>query len=104
MNFLEADTLLKVAIIFLFGLGLFCMLSGRNLIKIIIGIEILAKAVQLSLITAGYMRGNTAIGQTLMITAIVIDAVVVAVALSLAINIHKHHKSLSVESIRRLRW
>jgi NADH:ubiquinone oxidoreductase subunit K len=87
----------------LFLLGLYCVLSKRNLIKIVIGIEVMNKAVILNFITAGYYQNNLSIAQAIVVTVILIDAVVVAVLFALIVNVFRHNKSIFAEDVARLK-
>ena len=60
--------------------GLYCILVTRNLMRVIIGLELLTKAVTLLIIVAGYVTGHIALAQSLVITLIIIEVVVIAVA------------------------
>uniref|UniRef100_A0A7V0Z5S4 NADH-quinone oxidoreductase subunit K n=1 Tax=candidate division WOR-3 bacterium TaxID=2052148 RepID=A0A7V0Z5S4_UNCW3 len=83
--------------------GLYCLLSMRNLIKLLIGIEIIAKGVLLALISASSARGSILTGQSLAITFIVVEVSVVAVALALVINLFRHTGSLDVKKLTKLK-
>ncbi|HAD82737.1 MAG: hypothetical protein A2509_05245 [Candidatus Edwardsbacteria bacterium RIFOXYD12_FULL_50_11] len=87
----------------LFFIGLYCLLTSRNMIKLLIGLEIMAKSAVLSFITAGYARGETFFSQSLVITFIVIEVSIVAVALALVINAYKNTGNLDVRSLTRLK-
>ncbi len=92
------------AVFILVAIGLYCIFTKENLIKLVIGIEILAKAALLSFVTAGYYQGDTATAQALVVTAILVEVVVTALMLSLIVNAHRHTGSASVRALRRLRW
>ncbi len=87
----------------LFLIGLYCLLSMRNLIKLLIGIEVIAKGVTLALISASMVKGFILTGQSLVITFIVIEVCVVAVALALIINVYRHTGSLDVKKLTKLK-
>jgi multisubunit Na+/H+ antiporter MnhC subunit len=87
----------------LFFIGLFALLTSRNMIKLLIGLEIMAKSVVLSFITAGYVRGETFFSQSLVITFIVIEVSLMAVALALVINAHRNTGGLDIRSLARLK-
>lgn len=93
-----------VAVAVLFFLGLACLVSMRNMIKLIIGVEIVAKGVTLALITSGFAKGNPNLTQAIFITFIVIEVVIVAIALAIIINIYKHTNSLDIRRLTKLRW
>lgn len=86
------------------GLGILCLITGKNMLKMIIGIEIMVQAVILSLVNGGYLNGNLMLGQSMAITVIAIDVVVVAVGLSLIVLTHKIYGATEVETITRLKF
>ena len=92
-----------VLIIALLGIGIYCLLSRRNLIQLIIGIEIIAKAICLSFILAGHLQGNEQIAQAIVITIIVIEAITAAVVMSLIVAAYRRTGSLNLRDFRRLR-
>jgi NADH:ubiquinone oxidoreductase subunit K len=87
----------------LFFIGVYCLLSSRNIIKLLIGLEIMAKSVVLSFITAGYFRSDTFYAQSLVITFIVIEVSIVAVGLALVINAYRNTGSLDIHKLSRLK-
>lgn len=97
MELVDSQIDIFMAAILLF-LGLWCIISKTNLIKIIIGIEIMAKGALLSFIASG---GGSI--QSVVIIVIAIDAIVAAVALSVAVNAWRHNKSLDISNMRKLR-
>ncbi|MCX5778530.1 MAG: NADH-quinone oxidoreductase subunit K [Elusimicrobia bacterium] len=84
-------------------IGVYCIVVTHNLIRVLIGVEILTKAVTLLLIIAGYVTNNTAFAQSLIITLIVVEAVVVATAAGVILNVFKNNNSLHVRNIKHLR-
>jgi NADH:ubiquinone oxidoreductase subunit K len=84
------------AVMILF-LGMYCVLTKKNLIKSVIGISIMVKAASLSFLASG---GTTA--QVAVVLIIVVDAIVAAVILSLAVNVYRRTGSLNVEELRKL--
>jgi NADH:ubiquinone oxidoreductase subunit K len=87
---IELYLIFAVAILFL---GLYCILTKKSIIKSVIGISIMIKGGSLSFLTAG---GPTA--QVAVVLIIVIDAIVAAVLLSMAVNVYKHTGSLDLEA------
>ena len=61
-------------VVLLFVIGIYCVLLTYNLIRALIGLEILVKAVTLLLVVAGYVSGREALAQSLVITLIVITS------------------------------
>ena len=83
--------------------GLYCLVVTRSLIRAIIGLELLIKAVTLLIIAVGYVTGRTGLTQSLVITVIVIEVVVMAMAGGLTLRIYKHNGSLDVRLLKRLK-
>ena len=92
-----------VFIIMLFAVGFYCMIVTRNLIKALIGIEILAKAVTLLFIIVGYTTKRQALVQSFVITTIVIEVIVIVVAAGVILSIFRHQESLDARSLRELK-
>lgn len=92
-----------VAGLALFFIGFFAMITRTNLLQVIIGLEVMARGVSLLFILGGSVHDSVDVAQALVITTILIEAVTVAVALSLVVATYNHHKSLSIASLRRLK-
>jgi multisubunit Na+/H+ antiporter MnhC subunit len=92
-----------IFIIMLFIIGFYCMLITYNLIRALIGLELLIKAVTLLLILVGYVTGHIALTQALVITIIVIEVVFITVAVGVVMGIRRHNNSLDVRKVRNLK-
>ena len=106
-----------IAVVCLILIGLYALVFKRNLIKMIIGITLIESGVNLFLITLGYRKGSIApiytsspggvmalpIPQALTLTSIVIGVAVLALMLSLVIQIYRHYGTLDVRKVRRLK-
>lgn len=102
----HAQALFSTGVIFIILLSvaaLYCMLFSRNLIRILIGLELLTKAVTLLIALAGYITNHMALAQTMIITLIVIEVVVIAVAVGIVIGAQRHNQSLDVRLLRNLK-
>jgi NADH-quinone oxidoreductase subunit K len=86
----------------LFAIGLFCLLTRRNVIKQVIGLKIALQGVTLSLIHAAQLHGETVFGETLVVSALVVEAVTIAVALALIVNVFRHYPSGDIDDLNRL--
>jgi len=87
------------AVASLFGLGVFCLISKTNLIKMVIGIELMGKGVTLSFILGGFLNGDVGLSQGIVFTVIAIEAVVAALALALVIISKGAFGTLDIEKI-----
>ena len=91
------------AVLILLGIGFYGMLISRNLIKVIVAMQILVKGAMLALILAGRMAGQVNVGQSLAITVIVADTIVAVIALALAVQVRRRFGTLDVKSLTTLR-
>ncbi|TFF84627.1 hypothetical protein EU524_00760 [Candidatus Thorarchaeota archaeon] len=94
----------------LYVLGIYTLASNRNLIKMVIGIEILVAAVNLNFLAlASFTTSSSVIGpidpmvQVFVILSICVGGAVAAVALSLIVRAYRHYGTLDVREFRRLR-
>lgn len=87
----------------LFVAGLYCILFSRNLLRILLGAELLTKAVTLLIVLAGAVTGRVALAEAMVITMIVLEVVVVAVAAGLILGVFKHHGSARVRHLSDLK-
>lgn len=83
----------------LVGVGLYGLLILRNLIQIVIALQILAKGAALALVWAGNVAGQPQLGQSLALTVIVADTMVAVVALALALQIHQRFGTLDIRAL-----
>jgi NADH:ubiquinone oxidoreductase subunit K len=95
--------LYSVGIFLVFIIGLYCLLATYNLIRAVIGIELMIKAVTLFIILAGRITARTGLAQAFAITLIVIEVVIMVVAMGVIINAFKHNKNIDVRSLRHLK-
>ena len=90
-------------VVVLVGAGLYGLLAARNLIMILVGLQLAGKGAVLALVMGGFSSGQPALGQSLAITAIVADTVAVAVGLALAVQIRRRLGTLDVLALPRMR-
>ncbi|MFC1453752.1 NADH-quinone oxidoreductase subunit NuoK [Verrucomicrobiota bacterium] len=90
-------------IVMLVLIGLYCILVAENVIRIIIGIEVMIKAATLAIVLAGYLTGREALGQCLAITLIIVEVAVIAVASGIAVGIFKQTGSLDTSELKSLK-
>jgi NADH-quinone oxidoreductase subunit K len=96
-------TIALLAILGLLGIGLYGLLAVRNLIKIVIVLQILGKSALLALIAAGNASGQINLGQSLALTVIVADTVVAAIGLALAVQVRRRLGTLDVQDLGKLK-
>jgi NADH:ubiquinone oxidoreductase subunit K len=95
--------IVMVGVLGLVGVGLYGLLVTRNMIKVVIALQILVKGVLLALVAAGDAGKNVNLGQSLAMTVIVADTVVAVIGLALAIQIKRLIGTLDLKSLSNLR-
>ncbi|MCR4672626.1 MAG: cation:proton antiporter subunit C [Lachnospiraceae bacterium] len=108
----------ETAAIILFGIGFCTLLFHRNLVKKILGMNIMDTGVFLYLASMGYIRGRRApiitdgiqdasayinpLPAGLVLTGIVVSVSVTAVMLSLTIRLYKRYHTLDIDVVYEL--
>lgn len=102
----------------LFLVGLYAVVSKRNIIKIVIGFSLIEYSVNVLFAVVGFKRGalppiitDTAaarnfvdpVPQALVLTSIVIGLATTALMLALAMRIYEKYKTFDIAEIRRLK-
>jgi NADH-quinone oxidoreductase subunit K len=86
----------------LFGIGLFGFLGRRNIILMLVSIEIMLNAVNVSLASFSRQMGD-ARGQIVALFVIAVAAAEVAVGLGLVIALSRNRPGVSVEDLTQLK-
>jgi multicomponent Na+:H+ antiporter subunit C len=115
-----------VAAAVVFCLGVYTILTRRNLLKIVMGLSLMESAGYVLLISMAYRRGSTApvllkpppgqtehslaegnvadpVLQNIALTAVVIGVAVTAVLLTTVVRVAQHYRSLDADDVRELR-
>jgi multicomponent Na+:H+ antiporter subunit C len=125
-EFLTVSAIMNAGAFGLIAIGLLVIFTRRNIIMMIVGLNIAEVGVNLLLVNAGYVKNGTApiftaafgkafaqgtvgpmsdpVPQALVLTAIVIGFGITALALSLAIRLHDGGSSLDIHKMRGLKW
>jgi len=87
----------------LFSIGTIGVFLRRNLITILLSIEIMLNAVNLTFVAAGRYIG-TVDGQIITFFVMTVAAAEAAVGLALVISLFRHRETLSPEAFTSLKW
>jgi multisubunit Na+/H+ antiporter MnhC subunit len=104
-------------------IGLWGMLTRRNILRIIIGFSLIDTGIHIVIVSIGYVTNRTApiidsavnasdaassvvdpIPSALVVTAIVIGLSVTAVMLAYAIRLYESKKTLSIDAFAESKW
>ena len=106
----------------LFIIGLYCVLTKKNIVKIVIGLIIMECSVNLFLVLLGYRSDGMApivdksagaleflasavdpLPQALVVTSIVIGLGVITLAIAICIRLYEKYGTFDITEIRRLK-
>jgi multicomponent Na+:H+ antiporter subunit C len=123
MNALPLSTIVLCSGFGLIMIGLWGMLTQRNMIRMIIGFSLLDTGIHMVMIAIGYVTSGTApiidaavpaakatamvvdpVPSALVLTAIVIGLGVTAVMLSFAVRIHQTRRTLNIDECTESKW
>ena len=102
MKLTEINIIL-IGIVSLLGVGFYGLLITRNLVKVVMVLQILVKAVVLAFVFSGKVSGNLGLGQSIAATVIVADTIVAVVGLALAVQVRRRFGTLDAPEISTLR-
>lgn len=86
----------------LFCLGLFCVLTRRNAIGVLMGVELILNAANVNFIAFSRFGVGGYDGQVFSIFVIMLAAAEAAIALAIVLGIYRRQRSIDVESMRLL--
>ena len=87
----------------LFCVGLYVILTKRNAIQVLIGIEMMLNAAILNLVAFGKYDRLYNGGQIFALFAIVLAAATTAVALAIILNVYKKYRTIDPDQIHELK-
>lgn len=93
------DSLVLAAV--LFALGLICVVARRNIVFMLMGLEIMLNAAGLAFIAAGARWGSPD-GQVMFIFILTLAAAEVSVGLALILQMYQRFKTVDANVLRRM--
>jgi NADH-quinone oxidoreductase subunit K len=87
----------------LFSLGIYAVITRRNAIAVLMGVELILNASNLNFIAFARFGGMNMAGHIFAIFVIVLAAAEVAVALAIIINIYQNFNSINVDEAQHLK-
>ena len=83
--------------------GCFELIRTRNMLKIIIALELAIKAVSMFLALGGWLNGNMPLAEAFVVSTIVLEVVVATVLSGIAISIHHKYGNMDIRSLKNLK-
>ncbi len=87
----------------LFGLGLFAMITRKNAILVLMGIELVLNAANINLIAFSHYGGLGVDGQVLSIFVIILAVAEAAVALGIVLNLYNNFATVNVDEANTMK-
>jgi len=100
---MSLSTVVFIVVVGLIGTALYALLATRNLIKVIVALQLLVKGAILALVLAGRLTGQVDLGQSIGLTVIVADTIVAVIGLALAVQIRRYCGTLDLKDLSTLR-
>ena len=89
----------------LFSLGVFGLLVRRNVVLVLLSIELMLAAVNINLIVfEAMLRTTEAIGQVFSLFVIAVAAAEVGIGLAIVIMIFRNRQSANIDELDLMRW
>lgn len=87
----------------LFGVGLFALISRRNAILILMGIELILNAANINLVAFSHFGGFGVDGQMITIFVIILAVAEAAIALAIVLNLYNHFSTVNVDEANTMK-
>lgn len=87
----------------LFVLGLVCMMTRRNAVALLLGVELVLNSANLNFVAfSRFTRAPLLDGQLAAIFVIILAAAEAAVAMAIVLNLYRRHRTIDIDSVREL--
>ena len=100
---LTSPDLIQIVASLLFAIGVYGVLARRNLILVLMSVELMLNAANLSLIAFSRQLGDHA-GQIYAFMVMVVAAVEVAVGLAIIISLVRNRDTVNIEEASLMKW
>ncbi len=88
---------------FLFSVGVIGITINRNVLKILLSLELLLAASNLSFVAFSRFNGDYA-GQLIVFFVILVAAAEVAIGLAIVVLMYRHFSTLQADQLKDLKW
>ena len=87
----------------LFSLGLFAVITRRNAVAVLIGVELILNSANLNFLAFSRFGGMNFNGHVFALFVIIMAAAEAAVALAIIINLYNNYQSINVDEASQLK-
>ncbi len=87
----------------LFSIGFYAAIRRRNLILVLIGIELMVNAAVINLVAFSNLYPNNADGKMMALFAIVLSAASIGLALAIVVKVYQYFKNINPDKIEEFK-
>ncbi len=87
----------------LFSLGVFAIITRKNAIMVLMGLELILNSANLNFIAFSKFGGLNMEGHVATLFVIILAAAEVAVALAIVLNIYQNYKHINIDEVNALK-
>lgn len=87
----------------LFGLGLFAIITRKNAVLVLMGVELVLNSANINFVAFSKYNNLNIDGHIAAIFVIMLAAIEVAVALAIVLNIYQNYKHINIDEVDKLK-
>ncbi len=87
----------------LFGLGLLTIMTRRNAVGVLLGVELILNAAGLNFVAFSYYIAGGIAGQVFTVFIIILAASEAAIALAIVLQVYRHHRTIVADEVSGLK-
>ena len=87
----------------IFSVGVVGVITSRNILKVLLSLELLLAASNLSFVTFSKFNGDYT-GQLIVFFVILVAAAEVAIGLAIIVLIYRHFSTIQADEVKDLKW
>ena len=87
----------------IFAIGLVGVMTGRNVIKVLLSLELLLAACNLSFVAFSKFNGDYA-GQLIVFFVVLVAAAEVAIGLAIIVLMYRRFSTIQADELRTMKW
>ena len=96
-------TLFVIAIALIAVAGVYCILATHNVIRVLLALELLIKAVTVLIGLAGAYSGQMPTAQSFIIAIIVIEVILTAIGAGIVIAVYERRHSVDLRHLHQIK-
>lgn len=87
----------------LFGLGLFTVMTRKNAVGILLGVELILNAAALNFVAFNHFVGGGIAGQVFTVFIIILAASEAAIALAIVLQVYRNRRTIDADELTTLK-